>query len=251
MKRLLLYILLLTLSFSMTACKAADNKGETVSFDAVISEISDTAIIVIPAEGSSEAASSDLISLNGGGDIKLYDAEGKAAERSLFTAGTEVRVVYDASRGIAESYPAQIWALELHYKGSGFIDSPYTSVNDIEYLTMSIIEGSITPEGLTLEFISTADRELIYGSFYALELSLDGRWYRLPYVYKGEGAIGWDDIAYIVPAQGSSQWSTDWSWLYGSLAEGSYRIIKDVYDNNGDGDSKTYYLAAEFTIPPV
>ena len=259
MRKLLMLIFTLILIFSMAACAyIKDDKKSSASFNAVITEITDTAIIISPEKDSTEAVSSDLISLNGGTDIKLYDAEGKEADRSIFTVGSAVKVVYDSDKGIAESYPAQLWAKELHFVSSGpvidsdnctaLIDSPYESVNDFDYIAIKFIESTITADGLTLEFISEADRELIYGSFYALEIKLDGKWYQLPYIYEGEGDIGWDDIAYIVPAKGSSQWSTDWKWLYGSLSDGTYRIIKDVYDYNEDGENKSCYLTAEFTV---
>ncbi len=257
MNRLIFLILSLILIFSMTACaaKTNDNNDGTASFNAVIYEISDSSIIVSPEKDSFEYSVSDLISLNGGSDIKLYDDEGKEADRSAFAVGAEVKVVYDSDKPIAESYPAQLWAKELHFIGSGsssdstlLIDSPYKNVNDFDYISMKVIESTITADGLSLDFASEAERELIYGSFYAIEVKLDGKWYQLPYVYEGEGQIGWDDIAYIVPAEGSSRWSTDWKWLYGSLSEGSYRIVKVVYDYNEEGENKSCYLAAEFTV---
>jgi len=60
--------------------------------------------------------------------------------------------------------------------------------------------------------------------------------------------VGWDEMARILPAKGSSEEAVDWEWLYGSLDQGEYRIIKELLVMQEAGDYKSYYLAAEFVI---
>jgi len=46
----------------------------------------------------------------------------------------------------------------------------------------------------------------------------------------------------------NEEWKVDWSWLYGSLDTGEYRIVKDILDFRKTGDYDKYYLAAVFLI---
>jgi len=52
----------------------------------------------------------------------------------------------------------------------------------------------------------------------------------------------------LLPGKQSQEKNVDWDWLYGSLDEGEYRIIKQFYDFRATGDYDIYYLAAEFLI---
>lgn len=126
------------------------------------------------------------------------------------------------------------------------IETEYEAVNAFEGVTLGVKEGSITPAGLTLVFHNNQDAEHIYGSFYGIERKNGDKWTKIEYVIKEN--VGWDDMAYIVPANQSVEEAVDWEWLYGSLNAGEYRIIKEVLDYEAPGEYKTYYLAAEFVI---
>ncbi len=126
------------------------------------------------------------------------------------------------------------------------IETEYEAVNAFEGVTLGVKEGSITPEGLTLVFHNNQDKEHIYSSFYCIERKNGDKWTKIAYVT--EENVGWDDMAYIVPANQSVEEAVDWDWLYGSLNAGEYRIIKEVLDYEAAGEYKTYYLAAEFVI---
>ncbi len=131
-------------------------------------------------------------------------------------------------------------------------ETPIHASTDTEYslfdkCTMEIVENTITPAGLTLRFASTSENETIYGDYYRVDKYDNDEWKALQYLEQ-EGEVGWNSIAYIVPQGGSSEAEIDWAWLYGELAPGKYRVVKDVMDFRGTGDYDTYYLAAVFTI---
>lgn len=129
---------------------------------------------------------------------------------------------------------------------TGFVTSEYEEVNVFEGVTLFVKEGSITPAGLTLVFENAMEAEHIYGSFYCVERKDGDQWFALPYVIKQN--VGWDEMARILPAKGSSEETIDWEWLYGSLNQGEYRIVKELLVMQEAGDYKKYYLAAEFVI---
>lgn len=126
------------------------------------------------------------------------------------------------------------------------IETEYEAVNVFKGVTLAVKKGSITPEGLTLVFHNNQDKEHIYSSFYCIERKNGDKWTKIAYVT--EENVGWDDMAYILPANQSVEEAVDWEWLYGSLNAGEYRIIKEVFDYEAAGEYKTYYLAAEFVI---
>ena len=122
----------------------------------------------------------------------------------------------------------------------------YETVNDLQGVTMTIKEGTVSPNGLVLIFENDSDKNCLYGQFFLLEKKLDGKWYEVPVTIEGD--YGFEDIGYELAPGDKQEWETDWQWLYGKLNKGEYRIIKDILDFRGTGDFDTHYLAAEFTV---
>ncbi|MBQ7874107.1 MAG: hypothetical protein IJ306_02935 [Oscillospiraceae bacterium] len=55
-------------------------------------------------------------------------------------------------------------------------------------------------------------------------------------------------IAYVALPEGESEWSTNWENRY-SLEKGEYRIVKDGWFENEDGQQTgTHRMTAEFII---
>ena len=89
--------------------------------------------------------------------------------------------------------------------------------------------------------------ELHTGSWYILETwTQENGWKEMPYIIDGE--IGWEDIAWIIPMNGTCEWEVNWEWLYGTIPKGKYRIGKELIDfrDPGDFDKAIYFV--EFTI---
>ena len=123
--------------------------------------------------------------------------------------------------------------------------SQYT-VNNFEGATMDIVQGTVTPSGLTVEFTSNNKNECIFGDFYCIEIFIGDKWYQVPYNTKSE--VAWHSIGYFIENGETKQRIENWEWLYGKLGSGHYRIIKDISDFRVTGDFDKYFLAAEFTI---
>lgn len=119
--------------------------------------------------------------------------------------------------------------------------------NRFDKCTMEIVEGTVTPTGLTVRFSSVNENDTHYGSYYRVEKFENDDWLE---VQRKElpGELGWTAEAYIIPKDGHSDCEIDWDWLYGELNAGQYRIIKDIYDFRKTGDLTQYYYAAEFVI---
>ncbi|NLC06646.1 MAG: copper amine oxidase N-terminal domain-containing protein [Syntrophomonadaceae bacterium] len=122
----------------------------------------------------------------------------------------------------------------------------YTTVNNLDGVSMTVKEGTASSTGLTVEFKNNSSSQCIYGEHYWLEKKINGSWYQVPVII--DGNYGFNDIGYNLAAGAKGEWAVDWNWLYGSLDTGEYRLVKDILDFRGPGEYDTYYLTGEFTI---
>lgn len=121
----------------------------------------------------------------------------------------------------------------------------YSGVDVLDGVHMEAIEETVTPTGLTLMFDNETDIEFTYGEEHVLEINVDGDWYGVPLIVE---AYALEDIGYILPGNGTAELVVDWEWLYGPLAPGEYRIVKEVLDVFEPGQYERYPLSAEFII---
>ena len=115
---------------------------------------------------------------------------------------------------------------------------------------MTLSAENVTPEGLTLTFMQqggVGNAELLTGSFFVIEKYTAGEWISVKTVE--DDLITWTAEAWLIPADSKGEWNVNWSFLYGALESGKYRIGKNIsyYVESGDSKNKRYY--AEFEIP--
>lgn len=122
----------------------------------------------------------------------------------------------------------------------------YDIVNDLDGVTMTVKENTVSSIGLTVIMENQSDKECIYGEDFLLEEEIDGKWYQVPITL--EGNYGFNDIGYNLASSEMREWAVEWEWLYGSLGKGKYRIVKKILDFRGTGDYDEHYLAAAFTL---
>lgn len=105
----------------------------------------------------------------------------------------------------------------------------------------------VTPDGMTLVCTQSGGEptgELSTGAWYEIEVSDGGQWKSAP-IY---AEVCWEDIAWIIPAEDVTQWEVNWTWIYGTLPAGEYRIVKEIMDFRQTGDYDTCRSYAYFTI---
>ncbi len=121
--------------------------------------------------------------------------------------------------------------------------------NDLDGLTMRVIEN--TDSGLTLEFDNkrkASDGEVMdFGEDYTLEKwdKSSGEWRPAQILLTDEW--GWNDIAWMLPHGEKTTWKTDFTWLYGKLEKGTYRIAKKILVVT-QGDCESHWYTAEFAV---
>lgn len=120
-------------------------------------------------------------------------------------------------------------------------------INSLSGVKMVADGATITPEGMSVEFINNTNLEYIFSEDFLIQKKVSKVWEDVEPIIK-EGQYAFHDIALILPANKSNDWAVDWKWLYGSLDKGSYRIVKQVIRNRKPGETDLYYLGAEFEI---
>ena len=112
-------------------------------------------------------------------------------------------------------------------------------------ITLSVRDASTT--GLTLVCSQSggiAEGSLETGSEYWLEKNENGNWVEV----KTQNEAVWNMMAYLIPSNTTTEWTVDWSWLYGELSAGTYRISKTIVDFKESGASTSQIYSAEFEI---
>ena len=240
MKRIISLFIVLMLVISLTACNGkkddSDVPHETITdksnsvddyggepigcFSGIVLEVSENTILVEPDAESNEAKSSDKISVS----VKDISVSVEVGDR----------VVVDYKGDIAESYPAQI--------------NNVVSVEVIYDWGIALSVKNITLSGLTLVCTQSGGEikgEINTGEDYFLEVMTDNGWEKVPTVIED---YAWDSIAYMVTLDGTTVWDVNWSWLYGELENGTYRLGKGFMDFRETGDYDTAVFYAEFVI---
>ena len=110
-------------------------------------------------------------------------------------------------------------------------DNPPSSSSEV---SLSVKEGSLSDQGLTLLIANSTGREFTYGMEYTVEQYRDGAWYAMG----GERIV--PDIAAVLMPQDTNEFSVTWE---AALPEGTYRVVKPVCTSQGIQD-----LAAQFTV---
>lgn len=107
---------------------------------------------------------------------------------------------------------------------------------------------NVTTESVTLICTQSGGGltgELNTGEEYFLEVKVEDNWEAVPTVIDN---YGWDSVAYIVNIEGETSWDINWSWIYGKLEPGEYRIGKEFMDFRETANYDTAVFYAEFEI---
>lgn len=111
-------------------------------------------------------------------------------------------------------------------------------------ITLSVKE--VSPTGLTLiceQSGGLAEGGLETGSAYIIEKCEDNFWVNV----QPQADAVWDMMSHLI-GNTTTEWEIDWSWLYGELSPGTYRIGKTVVDFKESGASESQIYFAEFEI---
>lgn len=208
-----------------------ENKYE---FRATVIEVTEKGCVVTPFEYSTEFKSADKIYLD--------------TKEVIVRPGDIIEIVYDGM--IAETYPAQINNVEyievVEKAAEEDQDANVEAYRDLG-IELSILDFNASGVELACKQSGGEPKgNLQTDSYFILEkLSETGDWVELPYVIENPA---WTAEAYIISMNETTSWKINWSWLYGDIGEGKYRIGKDIMDFETTEEYITQMYYAEFEI---
>ena len=115
-------------------------------------------------------------------------------------------------------------------------------LNEIEGVVMTIVDGTLTNKGATILITDYSGELYTYGLWYRIDQKIDGKWQEREYVV--DDNVGWNEPAFYVDKNHELMMEEDWSWLYGELEKGEYRLVKSAFLD----DLKHKYFSVEFEI---
>lgn len=109
-----------------------------------------------------------------------------------------------------------------------------------EYLDCVTAEIKLwTSDSLELKLTNVSNETISYGEAFTMEVLHDGIWEKLPVLSED---YGFNDVLYELSPGEYRFIDIDFAWLYGELHEGWFRIIKEIYLQDGS----VYSVSAEF-----
>ena len=109
-------------------------------------------------------------------------------------------------------------------------------------VTMSIKDGTLTDTGATIILTNNSDKNYQYGNPYVIEIKKDGEWHKINL------ELNFTLPAFYLKAGEFKEIELNWKEGYGKLANGTYRIIKNIDYEKEEGNFETFNIAVEFNI---
>lgn len=115
-------------------------------------------------------------------------------------------------------------------------------------VSLTIKEDTLAPIGVTLILKNESNTDYSYGEPYYIEQEIDGNWSKVQTIH---------DVVFNLPAYGlesgkSVEFSINWTYGYGQLKSGKYRIVKQIFEKTDselhDSNIVSFNVYAEFEI---
>lgn len=125
-----------------------------------------------------------------------------------------------------------------------------SELNELEHVRMDIVDGTLTKTSAKIKITDFSGNKYTYGDPYRIDVYKNGKWEELE-EYCPTKNCAWNAIAYGPDKYGHLILDLDWSYLYGELKEGRYRIVKDALRNDEECSEmkcNKYYFSVIFDI---
>jgi len=122
------------------------------------------------------------------------------------------------------------------------IGNPIEQVFSEQLITLTIEEESLSPTGGSFIVTNDSDESIEFAEKYSVQILIDGIWHD---IIKREGGAS-TDILFICEPGNEVSFGVDWSYFYGNLPEGTFRLVKSI--TYSDIVKPDLYIAGEFII---
>ncbi len=115
-----------------------------------------------------------------------------------------------------------------------------------EPISLNIKNNTLTNKGATFILKNNTDEEYSYGEPYTIEKFENDSWKEFD-TLTGD-PLSWNEMLYILKPNEEREININWSFGYGELKRGTYRLVKNSFRKNNSPESRTYTLYGEFDI---
>ena len=126
------------------------------------------------------------------------------------------------------------------------IVNEWKSKDYYEQISLNIKSSTVTNKGATFILKNNTDEEYGYGESYIIEKFENDSWKELD-TLTGD-PLSWNEMLYILKSNEEREVNINWSFGYGELKSGTYRLVKNSFRKNNSPESRTYTVYAEFDI---
>ena len=132
--------------------------------------------------------------------------------------------------------------------GTKYQVSNNAELNEAEGVSMAIEDGTLNNQGATIVIKDVNSPGVhIYGEEFYIQEKIKGEWSNVKTIHDD---YSFNDLGYIVDKDGQLELECNWSYIYGNLDKGEYRLVKYTFRNDYIPINKEDYLyfSVEFTI---
>lgn len=133
---------------------------------------------------------------------------------------------------------------KTHNNADKLVPSLVGAVNSSEGITMTIVDGTVSPTGMSVVLKNNSDREFVYVPLINLEVQMDDMWYEVPVL----NDITYDMALSSLDLGAEKELALNWEHEYGKLGKGKYRAVLSEQSHTVPEGAEIRFLAAEFEI---
>ena len=113
-------------------------------------------------------------------------------------------------------------------------------------VSLSLKPNTLTSKGATFIIKNNSNEDYTYGAEYKIQVKRDGQWQDIEL----DQPLVWNSMAYSLNSRGQREINIDYTYGYGELSKGEYRLVKKVFKEKDIpiDETKYQYIYAEFEI---
>ena len=119
-------------------------------------------------------------------------------------------------------------------------------LNELEHVRMDIVDGTLSKGSAKVRITDYTNKKYTYGSDFRIDKKVGNKWQELEL----KNPLLTNSMAYYPDHNGHLEFDINWSYAYGNLTPGRYRIVKYalIRTEGCDPTCKHHYFSVEFDI---
>ena len=119
-------------------------------------------------------------------------------------------------------------------------------LNELEHVKMDIVDGTLTKASAKVRITDYTNNKYTYGSGFRTDKKVENKWQELEL----KNSLAFNAMTYHPDSNDHLEFDVNWSYAYGNLTPGRYRIVKYALIRTEvcDPTCKQHYFSVEFDV---